>query len=216
MGFMQTAQRMQPITMQNIIGDYYTMKQDKILREDDDDNSMDIVEFIQVDVDEDDDEYFDVQAENGEYDEFEEEHEEYALMRNKKLFGFELNTEINDDYIDYVNTVSWIWNKEGCNDQILKFMNLSICTENTLNDDVAVYIIDNNEEEEEVEELMMMNVRNMIDWDEIYYIDMSAENNVNNQKLCKFTSMIKLCVEISDDQYINGNINEMQISIEFL
>merc|ERR1712087_321461 len=145
-----------------------------------------------------------------------EEHEEYALMRNEKFFGFIHEDEdgeigIEDEYVDFVNTVSWIWKqqRERCNYDVLQFMNVSICAMNVL-DDFAVYIKHDEEEENEV-----MNVRNMRHWDEIYHIDMSAENHANNQKLCRYASMIKLCVELSDEQYQNGKIKEMQISVEF-
>ena len=188
----------------------YTTRESKILREDDGTEAVSFIENeFEVEV-----EYVDEESEEeDEFEELMEEHEEYALTRNERVFGFEIDTEIDDEYVDYINTVSWIWTKEGCNDVILSFMNLSICTVSASND-VVVYIehhVNDSEEEKEV-----MHVRNVMDWDEAYHIDMSGENNANNHKFCRFTSMIKLCVELSDEQYVNGNIQQMQISAEFL
>ena len=222
----------------------YTIMKSKTLRidqfesftEDQNDiiDDFDDVEYFEEsqdsdDNDESDEEYFE---DDDYFSEWMMEHEDYELWRNEKIFKFPINIDIENDFkstngIDYINTLPWIWNKHQCNDNVLSFLNISICTNSTKDmnndNDILIYTkyigndIDTDDYVDEFElDNLKINVRNIMDWDEIYDINMFNKESINNKKLCRVSSTIKLCVETIEDQYLSGNIKEMQMSVEFL
>ena len=157
------------------------------------------------------------------------EHEDYELWRNEKIFGFAIDEDIKDDFesddsIDYINTLPWMWYKYGCNHHVLSFLNISICTKSVMDknndNDIMIYTKYNGDKNDDMDEFelddLKMSLRNKMDWDEIYDINMFDKNKINNKKVCRVSSMIKLCVETVENQYLNGNIKDMQMSVEFL
>eukprot|EP00483_Globobulimina_turgida_P013151 UN13175 len=187
-----------------------------------DEEHIDDVESIVVEFEEsesDDEEDGEFGFEDEEYENVRIEHEDYEIMRNEKIFGFKSDDEIVNEYenegmTDYINTILWVWRKHECNEDMLSFMNMSICTiggmDHNMDKDIVIYNKYNGERDVDIEgddmfdfNEIQFNVRNEMDWDEIYDINMF---NKENKKLCKIESVIKICVEIVSDEYVNGNI----------
>jgi len=198
----------------------YTVMNKRMLRIDyEDDGEM-------VDDDEDENDVLSVEYEDSEsMDEDEEseegddeyewmmQHDDYEMYRNEQIFQLEVSEQVQG--IDYVNTVSWIWNAHGCDEKVLSFVHMSLCTNATKDgQNKNDIVISTKPVDDDLEAAIQWNVRNQMDWEQIYEVKM--QDRQTNMRLCKTLAMIKLCVEMTEDEYVTGNIKEMQMSAEFV
>mmetsp|Transcript_45927 Transcript_45927/g.73538 ORF Transcript_45927/g.73538 Transcript_45927/m.73538 type:complete len:460 (-) Transcript_45927:148-1527(-) len=180
--------------------------------EDDDDEDENDVLSVEYEDSESMDE--DEESEEGD-DEYEwmMQHDDYEMYRNEQIFQLEVSEQVQG--IDYVNTVSWIWNAHGCDEKVLSFVHMSLCTNATKDgQNKNDIVISTKPVDDDLEAAIQWNVRNQMDWEQIYEVKM--QDRQTNMRLCKTLAMIKLCVEMTEDEYVTGNIKEMQMSAEFV